>query len=77
MPKNCKKHKVIDLTTNQRKKYVFYRSFFNSQLDHAVQCTEKWCWCHGSIFNDSLCDYKFIAEDNEKWVIDEILRREY
>ena len=73
---NCKKHKTIDLTTNQRKKYIFYRSFFNNLMDHACQCTETWCWCRGSIFNDSLADFKFIADDNEKRLIEEILGRD-
>ncbi len=77
MPKDCKKHKVIDLTTNQRKKYIFYRSFFDNLMNHACQCTQTWCWCHGSTFNDSLADFRFIADDNEKRFIDEILRREY
>ncbi len=74
--KNCKKFKTIDLTTNQRKKYVFYRGFFNNLMDHAVQCNERWCWCRGSIFNDSLCEFKFLADDNEKRLIEEILNRD-
>ncbi len=75
--KNCKKFKTIDLTTGQRKRFSHYRYITNIMLNHAVLCTENWCWCHASSFNDAIADYKYDAEDGEKMVIEEILRKEY
>ena len=45
-------------------------------MDHACQCKETWCWCRGSVFNDSLADFRFIADDNEKRLIEEIFARD-
>lgn len=67
--------KLIDLTTNQRKKYIFYRAFFSNLLDHAVQCRDRTCWCYGSVFNDTLADFRDIADDNEKRIIKEVFDR--
>ena len=63
------------MTPNQIELYRHYRYITNIMLNHACICDERWCVCQASSFQDALADFKHVADDNTKRLIDEIFHR--